>query len=41
MEKEVKEIVIGQNTGIVFPRGEENGDILILGNFNGICGEVK
>ena len=41
MEKEVKEIVIGQNTGIVFPKGEENGDILILGNFNGICGEVK
>lgn len=41
MEKEVKEIVIKQNTGIVFPKGEENGDILILGNFNGICGEVK
>lgn len=41
MEKEVKEIVIKQNTGIIFPKGEENGDILILGNFNGICGEVK
>ena len=41
MEKELKEIVITQNTGIVFPKGEENGDILILGNFNGICGDVK
>ena len=41
MKKEVKEIVIKQNTGIIFPKGEENGDILILGNFNGICGEVK
>ena len=41
MEKEVKEIVIKQNTGIIFPKGEENGDILILGNFNGICGDVK
>ena len=41
MEKELKEIVIGQNSEIVFPKGEENGDILIVGNFNGVCGEVK
>ena len=40
MEKEVKEIVIRQNTAILFPKGEENGDILILGNFNGVCGDV-
>ena len=40
-EKELKEIVIRQNSGIVFPKNEGvNGDILILGNFNGICGEV-
>ena len=41
MEKEVKEIVIKQNAGIVFPYDENaTGDILILGNFNGICGQV-
>ena len=40
-EKELKEIVIRQNSGIVFPKNEGvNGDILILGNFKGICGEV-
>lgn len=40
-EKKLKEIVIRQNSGIVFPKNEGvNGDILILGNFNGICGEV-
>lgn len=41
MEKELKEIVIKQNSGIVLSKNEGiNGDILILGNFNGICGEV-
>ena len=41
MEKELKEIVIKQNSGIVLSKNEGiNGDILILGNFNGICGDV-
>lgn len=42
MEKKLKEIVIKQNSGIIFPKNEGvNGDILILGNFNGVCGEVS
>ena len=41
-ERERKEIVIEKNLSISFPNAEEiNGDILIIGNYNGICGEVK
>ena len=41
-ERELKEIVIKKNKSISFPNAEEiNGDILIIGNYNGICGEVK
>jgi hypothetical protein len=42
MEKELKEIIITKNTCISFPEADSiNGDILILGNYNGICGDVK
>lgn len=42
MEKESKEIIITKNTCISFPEADSiNGDILILGNYNGICGDVK
>ena len=38
-EKELKEIVIKKNKSISFPNADDiNGDILIVGNFNGICG---
>ena len=41
-EKELKEIVIKKNKSISFPNADDiNGDILIVGNFNGICGDVK
>lgn len=41
-ERERKEIIIKKNTSIAFPNAEDiNGDILIIGNYNGICGEVK
>ena len=41
-ERELKEIVIKKNSSISFPNADEiNGDILIIGSYNGICGEVK
>ena len=41
MEKKMKEIVITKNTCIIFPNANDvNGNILILGNYNGVCGDV-
>lgn len=38
--KEKKEIVITNNTSVEFPKREDGnyGNLLILGNFNGVCG---
>ena len=36
--KEMKEIVIGYNNDIMIP--ECHGNLMIFGNFNGICGDV-
>lgn len=42
MKNDLKEIVITKNTCINFPKADSiKGNILILGNYNGVCGDVK
>ena len=42
MKNNLKEIVITKNTCINFPKADSiKGNILILGNYNGVCGDVK
>ena len=41
-EQKIKEIVITDNISFTFPKIETSkGDMLIIGNFNGICGEFN
>ena len=42
MKNNLKEIVITKNTCVNFPKADSiKGNILILGNYNGVCGDVK
>ena len=41
-EQKIKEIVITDNISFTFPKIDASkGDMLIIGNFNGICGEFN
>jgi len=42
-QKKEKEIIITENTSIRFPENEDGnyGNLLVLGNFNGVCGGVS